>query len=129
MTEVSPTGPVVEMTYVGIHTKTYLWSCQHGTRTLATTKRERRLRAKLHDDVLFSLDEAINIMERQQGILKTPEEISADIAEYQKAIAAISREPDAYVAPDLARGWYEQQIERIQALLQLANAAQEGSHV
>ena len=36
---------------------------------------------------------------------------------YQQGLLNIEREPDAYVLPEIARDWYEQQMERVRPLL------------
>ena len=112
-------GPdVVEMTYVGQYTQSKLWLVKQGQATLATLKREIRTRRIELGDIRLSFDEAINILERSQSIQKTTKELTVEMAEYQIAIANIEREPDAYVLPEIARDWYEQQIERVRPLLQ-----------
>jgi hypothetical protein len=109
---------IVDMTYVGIYTKDCLLQVAHGTQTLATLKRQLSIWGNVPHDSVFSRHEAISILERQEGIEMSTEELNADIAEYQIAIQNIECEPDAYVQPSLARSWYEQQIERLQELIQ-----------
>jgi hypothetical protein len=109
-------GVVVEMTYVGQHTRTHLWAVQQGGETLATLKRRRRILGLGPGDASLNLDEAINILERSQGVQKTVEELKTEMLHYQQGLLNIEREPDAYVLPEIARGWYEQQLERVRQL-------------
>jgi hypothetical protein len=105
--------------YVGVFTRADLQKVESGVATVATLK--RRLRTAHHccvgSDLRLSLQEAISILEEQQGIKKTPKDLIAQMSEYQSDILYIEREPDLYVAPDKARVWYEQQIARIRKLL------------
>jgi len=109
---------IVEMTYVGQYTKTKLWTVSQGTETLATLKRQRRLLSSEYGDLPLSFDEAISLLERREGTQKTPGELKTEIARYRTAIKNIEREPDAYVAPEIAQNWYKQQIERISKQMQ-----------
>lgn len=117
-THEKPDEGVVEMTYVGQHTRAHLWAVQQGGETLATLKRRRRLLGNGPGDASLNLDEAINILERSQDRQKTVEELKTEMLHYQQGLLNIEREPDAYVLPEIARDWYEQQIERVRPLLQ-----------
>ena len=119
---------IVEMTYVGKYTDTKLWMVSVGKETLATLKRERRLLRDEPGDIPLSFDEAISLLERRERIEKTPEELKTDRARYQTALKNIEREPDAYVAPDIARNWYQQQIERVTQQLQMQAVQVEEAH-
>jgi hypothetical protein len=119
---------VIEMVYVGLDTEIYINAVRRGTKTLATLKRELRIWADAPGDPTLSRHEAISLLERGERVQKTPTELANDRASYQKSIECIEREPDAYVAPDIARSWYEQQIERIQHLLQQGTDLDLSSH-
>jgi hypothetical protein len=109
---------IVEMTYVGQHTQMYLRAVKLGQETLATLKRRRRTLGNGPGDAALTLDEAINILEREHSVHKTDADLKAEMLHYQQGLLNIEREPDAYVLPEIARDWYEQQIERVRQLLQ-----------
>ena len=113
--------------YVGVFTCADLQKVERGIATLATLK--RRLRTAHHyrvgSDLRLSLQEAISILEKQQGIKKTPKDLIAQMSEYQSDIKYIEREPDLYVAPDKARAWYEQQIAQIRQQISDSHASEE----
>jgi hypothetical protein len=125
----SEQSDIVEMTYVGLYTSTKLWLVQQGQETLQTLKRQIRIRRIELGDIRLSFDEAINILERSQGVQKTVEELKTEMLQYQQGILNIEREPDAYVLPEIARGWYEQQIERVRQLSQVHETFAEGQEV
>src|SRR5437667_8455716 len=98
---------IVEMTYVGIYTEMYLKAVQQGTQTLATLKRALRIWGNTPSDCTLSRHEAISLLERREQVEISPTELASDRASYQTAIQNIESEPYAYVAPELARKWYE----------------------
>jgi len=108
---------IVEMTYVGQHTQTYLRAVKLGQETLATLKRRRRMLGNGPGDAALTLDEALNILEREHCVHKTDADLKAEMLHYQQGLLNIEREPDAYVLPEIARDWYEQQMERVRPLL------------
>jgi hypothetical protein len=111
---------------VGVFTRADLQKVERGIATLATLKRQLRTahHYRVGSDLRLSLQEAISILEKQQGIKKTPKDLIAQMSEYRSDILYIEREPDLYVAPDKARAWYEQQIARIRQQLHTASEEQ-----
>jgi len=113
---------------VGAFTDADLQKVERGVATLATLK--RRLRTAHHyrvgSDLRLSIQEAISILEQQQGVKSTPKELIAQMSEYQGDILYIQREPDLYIAPDKACAWYEQQIAHIRQ--QLLESREEEHH-
>jgi hypothetical protein len=110
------TGETIEMVYVGTYTRGYLFEVRAGRQSLPTYKRERAGRYVPGDSIL-SLDEAIDLLERQQGTEKSQEELLRQMRYYEIGALYTQVEPDAYVQPEIAYAWYKQQIERIRSLL------------
>jgi hypothetical protein len=107
----------IQVEYVGVFTHVDLERVERGYATLATLKRTLRTVDRVGSDPRLSLQEAICILEEQQGIKKTLKDLITQMSEYQGDILYIECEPDRYVAPDKARAWYEQQIARIRGQL------------
>jgi hypothetical protein len=106
------------VSYAGKWTNLHLWEIEQGHETLATLKREKTVwRRTSNGDLLLSYQEAIVLLEQSQDVSKTQRELIAEMQEYQMCLERVKREPDAYLAPDKARAWYEQQITRIRKLL------------
>ena len=120
---------IVEMTYVGLYTKSKLWMVSQGQETLATLKRQRRLLQTECGDIPLSFDEAISLLQRREGIEMSPEEQKREMTRYQTALKCIQREPDAYVAPEIAQNWYTQHIERLSTSLQAVESGKSGVEV
>jgi hypothetical protein len=120
----------MKQAYIGRFTASYLRQVEEGTETEEGLQMWLHMGRQTRNNRLSSfnglrhieMQEALAILREREGTRLTPRELMGLVREYQEDIADTERNPkrwtNAYLTPERAREWYEQQINRVRQQLQ-----------